>query len=329
MDVCSPFPELRIEEIEKTRDRLDGKITVTPSVRWTGKQIEDRLGDTGIEVYVKLELFQRTGTFKARGALNNILHLSDNQLSRGVVTCSAGNHAVACSYAAAEVGTSAKVVMTNTANTFRKDLAGQHGGKLILVDDPKKLFPTAQGIAEDEGRTFIHPFDSVYTMQGTATAGLELTTQVPQLDVVFLPIGGGGLCGGVSAAVKQVWPNCRIIGVEPDGARTMYDSFAKGEAVHADSISTIADSLAPPMATPFAYAVNRAFLDKIVLVSDDEILDAMRLIFRGLKCAVEPAAAATTAALLRYKDEHKGKKVGIILCGSNIDIDDYMEKVQP
>ncbi|KNC86570.1 hypothetical protein SARC_01293 [Sphaeroforma arctica JP610] len=208
------------------------------------------------------------------------------------------------------------------------DLAAQHGAELVLVDDPKLLFPTAQRIAEEEGRTFVHPFDSVYTMQGTATAGLELTTQVPKLDAMLLPIGGGGLCGGFAAAVKQVWPECQIIGVEPTGASTMHDSFAAEEAVFAESISTIADSLAPPMATPFSYSVNRAFLDKVVLVSDEQLVDAMRLIFRGLKCAVEPAAAATTAALIGpLKEELAGKKVGVILCGSNIEIDDFMGKV--
>jgi threonine dehydratase len=162
------------------------------------------------------------------------------------------------------------------------------------------------------------------TLQGTGTAGLEFSKQVPKLDAMVLPIGGGGLCGGFAAALKQIWPEIQIYGVEPEGANSMYRSFEKGQAVTLEHIDTIADSLAPPKAEPYTFSVCQRFVDEIVLVSDDQLKEAMRLLFFGMKLAVEPAGAASTAGLMGpLKEKIRNQKVGIIACGTNIDIDDF------
>ncbi len=321
----SDYPTL--EQIKETRERLGTLIIETPAHRWRDSRLSEQVGpDT--EVFIKLELLQVTGTFKPRGALNVILNLGQEQRNRGVTAVSAGNHAIATAYAAKAVGTSAKVVMTQNANPLRMQLARELGAEIILADNPMDAFDRVKIIEQEEGRTFIHPFEGPLTLQGTGTAGLEFAHQVPPLDAMILPIGGGGLCGGFGAALKQIWPDIKIYGVEPEGANSMYLSFQQGKPVTLDQIDTIADSLAPPKAEPYTFSVCRRFVDDIVLVSNDQLKAAMRHLFYGLKLAVEPAGAATTAALLGpLKEKIKGQRVGIIACGTNIDIEDFYRLV--
>ena len=321
----SDYPTL--QQIEETRERLRGLIIETPAHHWHDSRLSERIGaDT--EVFVKLELLQVTGTFKPRGALNVILNLGREQRDRGVTAVSAGNHAIATAYAAKAVGTSAKVVMTQNANPLRMQLARELGAEIILADNPLDAFDRVKIIEQEEGRTFIHPFEGPLTLQGTGTAGMEFAHQVPPLDAMILPIGGGGLCGGFGAALKQTWPGIKIYGVEPAGANSMYLSFQQGKPVTLDQIDTIADSLAPPKAEPYTFSVCRRFVDDIVLVSDDQLKAAMRHLFYGLKLAVEPAGAAATAGLLGpLKEKIKGQRVGIIACGTNIDIEDFYRLV--
>jgi len=321
----SDYPTL--EQIKETRERLGTLIIETPAHQWRDSRLSELIGaDT--EVFVKLELLQVTGTFKPRGALNVILNLGQEQRNRGVTAVSAGNHAIATAYAAKAVGTSAKVVMTQNANPLRMQLARELGAEIILADNPLDAFDRVKIIEQEEGRTFIHPFEGPLTLQGTGTAGLEFAHQVPPLDAMILPIGGGGLCGGFGAALKQIWPDIKIYGVEPEGANSMYLSFQQGKPVTLDQIDTIADSLAPPKAEPYTFSVCRRFVDDIVLVSNDQLKAAMRHLFYGLKLAVEPAGAAATAGLLGpLKEKIKGQRVGIIACGTNIDIEDFYRLV--
>ncbi len=321
----SDYPTL--EQIKETRERLGTLIIETPAHQWRDSRLSEQVGaDT--EVFVKLELLQVTGTFKPRGALNVILNLGQEQRNRGVTAVSAGNHAIATAYAAKAVGTSAKVVMTQNANPLRMQLARELGAEIILADNPMDAFDRVKIIEQEEGRTFIHPFEGPLTLQGTGTAGMEFAHQVPQLDAMILPIGGGGLCGGFGAALKQIWPGIKIYGVEPEGANSMYLSFQQGKPVTLDQIDTIADSLAPPKAEPYTFSVCRRFVDDIVLVSNDQLKAAMRHLFYGLKLAVEPAGAAATAGLLGpLKEKIKGQRVGIIACGTNIDIEDFYRLV--
>lgn len=320
---------LSLENIRATASRLVPYIVTTPAHRWQGIELHDALQTDATEVYVKLELLQRTGTFKPRGALNVMLALSDEQLGRGVTAVSAGNHAIATAFAAAQLGTTAKVVMTRTANPLRVSLSQQYGAEVVFADNPHQAFEMVRDIEAQEGRSFVHPFEGPLTLQGTATAGLEFTEQVPPLDAMLLPIGGGGLCGGFAAALKQVWPEIKIYGVEPQGANAMYRSFASGEPETLEQIDTIADSLAPPKAEPFTFAVCREVVDEIVLVSDQQLRDAMRLLFLGLKLAVEPAGAATTAALISdpLRERLQGKRVGIIACGANISPENFYQLI--
>ncbi len=312
-----------LEQIKEARERLGSLIIETPAHPWRDPRGSESIGD-GTEVFITLELLQVTGTFKPRGALNVMLNLDRKKLQRGVTAVSAGNHAIATAYAAKVLGTSAKVVMPKNANALRMRRSRELGAEIELADDPHDAFARVKKIEQEEGRTFIHPFEGPLTLQGTGTAGLEFARQVPQLDAMILPIGGGGLCGGFAAALKQIWPDIKVYGVEPEGANSMYLSFQQGKPVTLDRIDTIADSLAPPKAEPYTFSVCRRFVDEIVLVSDDQLKEAMRHLFYGLKLAVEPAGAAATAGLMGpLQKKLKGLKVGIIACGANIEIDDF------
>jgi threonine dehydratase len=301
------------------REKIDNFVMETPVWRWQNREITEIVG-AETEVFLKLELFQHTGTFKPRGALVNILDLDQEGLARGVTAVSAGNHAIAVAYAAQQVGTSAKVVMIETANSARMAACQAYGAEVEISGNAHRAFERVHQIEAEEGRTFVHPFEGLLTVLGTATVGLELGRQVPDLDAVIVPIGGGGLCAGISTAVKLTRPKCRVFGVEPEGADTMHRSFASGRPESIDKVRTIADSLGAPYAAPYSFGLCRQYVDELVMINDDEMRQAMGLIFRGMKLAVEPAGAAATAALCGpLLDRLRGQRVGVIVCGTNID----------
>lgn len=313
------FVLLSPEQIERTAAAIAPYIQQTPVHRWHGREIES-LMTPETRVLLKLELFQSSGTFKARGVIANLLSLSDEERRRGVTAMSAGNHAIAVAWGAAQFGISAKVVMQANANPARVAAARSWGAEVVSAVDGPTGFAMAEEIAAIEGRRFIHPFDGVQTTLGTASLGLEFARQAPGLDAVIIAIGGGGLAGGAGRALKLLQPRCEVIGVEPEGADSMHRSFAAGTAQRIDRVDTIADSLAPPMALPYGYAMCRASVDRLVKVSDAEIRAAMGLLFREMKLAVEPAGAAAVAALVyRLRAELRGRRVGVVVCGSNID----------
>jgi threonine dehydratase len=317
MDAQAPT----LEEIRAARARIRPYVVETPVWRWRGDEVERACGTQPI---LKLELFQHAGSFKPRGALCNMLAMSAAELERGVTAVSAGNHAMAVGYAARALGTSAKVVMPKSANPARVEGCRAFGAEVVLVDDVHAAFATVKQIEAAEGRTFVHPFEGKLTATGTATLGLELCEQAPALDAVIVPIGGGGLCAGVAAAMKQLHPEVKIFGVEPEGADTMHRSFRSGKPEGIDKVRTIADSLGAPHAAPYSFALCQRFVDELVLVSDDQLRAAMKLIFRGAKLAVEPAGAAATAALCGpLRDKLAGKQVAVIVCGANIDAQGY------
>lgn len=308
-----------LEAIRRTRARLADLIVTTPVRRWQDHAIE-RLVDAGTEVFLKEELFQRTGTFKPRGALSVMLELPPQAIARGVTAVSAGNHAMAVAYAAGVLGTTAHVVMPRSASPFRVEACRELGAAVELVEDVHKAFERVREIESEEGRTFVHPFEGPGTILGTATLGLELMEQVPDLDAVVVPVGGGGLCAGVAAAVKLARQQCAVYGVEPQGADSMHRSFEAGSPQSIDAVRTIADSLGAPHAAPYSFGLCRRFVDDLVLVDDDALRRAMLLLFRSAKLAVEPAGAAATAALCGpLRERLRGKRVGLIVCGANID----------
>jgi threonine dehydratase len=305
--------------IRGARARLGDMIVTTPVRLWDDPPLRDATAP-GTTAFLKEELFQKAGSFKPRGALTVMLGLAPEVLARGVTAVSAGNHAMAVAYAARVLGTTAKVVMPQNANPFRVSRCRELGAEVELVADVHVAFERVHAIEREEGRTFVHPYEGPLTALGTATLGLELVEQAPGLDAVIVPIGGGGLCAGVSAAVKQARPECRVFGVEPVGADTMYRSFQMGLPQSLDKVRTIADSLGAPHAAPYSFALCRRFVDEVVLVDDDALRAAMRLLLVSAKLAVEPAGAAATAAMCGpLRERLAGLRVGLIVCGANID----------
>lgn len=315
MEAAAPTPQ----EIRAARARLGDRIAETPLWRWRGDAIERSAG-AATQVLLKLELFQHAGSFKPRGALCAMLDLPADALRRGVTAVSAGNHAMAVGYAARALGTTAKVVMPRTANAARVQGCREYGAEVELVDDVHRAFARVREIEQQEGRTFIHPFEGPLTALGTATLGLEICEQAGELDAVIVPIGGGGLCAGVACAVKQMLPRCAVYGVEPEGADSMHRSFASGKPETIDVVRTIADSLGAPYAAPYSFALCRRYVDALVKIDDESIRSAMRLLFGSAKLAVEPAGAAATAALCGpLRERLSGRRVAVIVCGANID----------
>ena len=312
-------PGLDLEQIRAARATLGDAVVTTPALELAGPGVEQAFG-RGTRPVLKLELFQRTGSFKARGALLNVLALSPAERAKGVCAVSGGNHAIATAYAARRLGTHARIVMLASANPFRAAQCRAWGAEVELAATIHEAFARADELSRSEGLTLVHPFEGLRTALGSATLGLEFMEQVPGLDAVVVPIGGGGLCAGVASAVKQINPGCVVVGVEPVGADTMHRSFAAGKPVGIDRIDTIADSLGAPYALPISYALCREHVDELVRVSDSGLVAAMRWLLEHAKLAVEPAGAAATAALMGpLREPLAGRQVGLIVCGTNID----------
>ena len=310
-----------IKEIRALREQLTEETAVTPVVRCAA--IEGIIGG-GTQVIAKMEFLQRTGTFKARGALATLHSLNSDQLKQGVTAVSAGNHAIAVAYAARALGTSAKVVMVSSANPSRIESCRAFGGEVVLVDNVHEAFAVAERIQHEEGRYFVHPFEGSSIALGTGTVGLEICEQVDDFDALIIPIGGGGLISGIANAVKQLRPDCEIIGVEPEGADSMHRSREAGEPRAIEQVTTIADSLGAPFAMPYSFELTQDNVDKLALVSDDDLRRTMGFLFRAMRLAVEPACVASTAALLGpLRDELRGKRIVLVMCGSNIDWDTF------
>ena len=318
--------DFSLNDVRAAYDKLKNYLVKTPVHRCDNPLIAKHLGDQA-ELYFKLELLQRTGTFKARGALNSALNCTPEQIQRGFTAVSAGNHAIATAFVAQMMETTAKVVMIKGANPLRVDKCRQYGGEIIFADDAHKAFELVKQI-ESSGYTFLHPFDGRSVSVGTATLGLEFIEQVSSLDAIVLAVGGGGLASGVSMVVKTILPDCQIYGVEPEGADTMYRSFKSGRPETMDQVTTIADSLGAPYALPYSFSLCRRYVNKVVLVNEIEIKKAMSIMLSDLHLMVEPAGAVALAAVLSpLKQELKNKKVGVIVCGSNIDLNTYLDHI--
>src|SRR5665647_49371 len=329
----STFEFPTIEAIRANRARLGDLVVKTPIRRLVDDAVAAALGPS-TQVWLKEELFQRTGSFKPRGALSVMLDLDADALKRGVTGVSAGNHAISLGYCARILGTTAKVVMPKTANALRVQMCRDLGVEVELVDNITEALARVKEIEATEGRTFVHPYEGPKTALGTASVGMEFIDQIREagasLDAVIVAAGGGGLTGGVACAVKQMSPSTSVYVVEPEGADTMYRSFEAGAPQSLDAVRTIADSLGAPRCEPYSFALNRKFVDEVVLVSDDQIRDAMRLLFRSAKLVVEPAGAAALAALMYpLRSRLEGKSVGLVVCGANIDAESFAKQILP
>lgn len=324
-----PDPDM----IRANRVALGEQVITTPQRRIIDDAFDQAFG-AATRVWLKEELFQYTGSFKPRGALTFLRDIDSAALRRGITGVSAGNHAISLGYCARLLGTSAKVVMPRTANPFRIERCREFGVEVVLVDNVAEAFERVKAIEAGEGRTFVHPFEGPKTALGTATVGLEMLDQIraqcEEFEAIVVAAGGGGLTGGIACAVKQMSPSTQVFVVEPEGADTMHRSFAAGSPQSIPAVRTIADSLGAPRCEPYSFALNRRFVDEVVLVNDEQIRAAMRLLFRSAKLAVEPAGAAALAGLMYpLRERLQGRRVGVLVCGSNTDAASFARHILP
>jgi threonine dehydratase len=302
-----------LAQMTAAREVIRGRLHHTPTTIST--YLSERIGGP---VHLKLELFQKTGSFKPRGVLNRLANFSEAERQRGLITLSAGNHAQAVAWAAREYGVRATVVMPTRATQAKVDATRGYGGEVVMCDGD--LLARALELQRERDLTLVHPFDDPFVIAGQATLGMEVVDQVPNVDTVVIAVGGGGLIAGAAAAVKTLRPNARVIGVEPEGACGMTQSLRQGEPVRLDRLDTIADGLAAPFAGRRNFHHVRAFVDEMVLVTDAEITAAIPVLMERCKIVPEPAGAAAVAALLCGKiTPARGSTTVAVVSGGNVD----------
>lgn len=307
---------MEIKDIELAAGRIKPYLKRTPL-----EKSESLSRDLGTNVYVKYELFQKTGAFKSRGAFNKLLSLTDEEKARGVVAVSGGNHAQGVSYASTVLGIDAVVVMPETTPKNYVDATKEYGAKVVLSPTIAEAFEEVKRYQE-AGRVFVHPFDDPYVMAGQGTLGLEIMDDLPETTDVIVSIGGGGLMGGVSTALKSRKPSVRIWGVETVGAESMTQAMAAGHPVDV-KVTSIAKTLGAPAVSEETLALANKYLESVTLVSDEEALDAFAFILERLKVLTEPAASCTLAAARKLKDKFRPESnIVLILCGGNQSLTD-------
>ena len=303
-----------LKDVRTAAERIARAVVRTPLVAFP--ELSDELG---VEVRLKCESLQRTGSFKARGATNYVRQLGVEEAARGVLTYSSGNHGQAVALAARLRSVRAVVVMPVTAPQVKREGAERLGAEVVLEGTTSlERKVRAEAIALDEGLAMVPPFDHPWIIAGQGTAGLEIAEEWPDLDTVVVPVGGGGLASGVAAAVRALVPAARIVGVEPVGAASMRRALDAGCPVVLDEIKTIADGLAPVKAGEMTFRHLSELADDVVTVEDDAIRDAARLLLLGRKLAVEYSGAAALAALREGLVSH-GRRVAVVISGGNLD----------
>ena len=274
-----------------------------------------------LDIFFKLELMQKTGSFKSRGAINKVLQLSEEERSRGVVAISAGNHAQATSWACSQFGIKSKIIMPHTASQSKIDATESYGGKVILTKE--KMMDTCQKLIDEENLSFVHPFDDPDILMGQGTVALEVINEIKNLDYAFVSIGGGGLIAGMACVLKQINPKIKIIGVEPINSNVMTNSIKSGKPEIFDTINnkTIADTLAAPFAGKITFEYVKEYVDDIINVSEDEMIESLRMMIERLKIVPEPSASACFVPIVFNKLNVPSKsKCLVVVCGGNIDL---------
>jgi len=304
-----------LSEIRAAAQRLAGTLHRTPVL--TAQSIGAR---AGVDLRLKCECFQKTGSFKPRGALNKVLSLSAAERGRGLVTVSAGNHAQAVAWAARHVGAKCVVVMPTAAPRSKLDAVRGYGAEIVLHDDRPTMFDRLREVEAERGLSFVHPFDDPAVLAGAGTTGLEILEDVPDAEIVIVAVGGGGLMGGVASAIKAVAPRVRVIAVELEAGPGLAPALAAGKPVPSPRPVTVADGMTPPFVGALPLAIAREAVDEIVAVSEAEIIEAMSLLITRAKLYVEGAGAAATAALVAGKIKARpGARVVSIVSGGNVD----------
>lgn len=275
--------------------------------------------ESGNEVYIKPENLQITGAFKLRGASNKIGKLSDEQKQKGLIASSAGNHAQGVAYSAQKLGIKATIVMPETTPFIKVQSTKNYGANIVLKGKVyDEAYEEAKRLKEENGYTFVHPFNDVDVMAGQGTIALEIIDELKDVDAIIVPIGGGGLISGISVAAKSINPDIKIIGVQAEGANPMKISFDTGKLTYADKVDTIADGAAVKQPGDLTFEVIKEYVDEIVTVSDQELMEAVFVILEKHKLIAEATGAMSLAALKRLN--FKGKKVVSLISGGNIDV---------
>lgn len=308
-------PAPGIDDVRDAAARIRPYAHLTPVL--TSAAIDEM---SGASVYFKCENFQKVGAFKFRGAVNAIFSLSGDAVARGVATHSSGNHAAAVSLAASLRNAAATVVMPENANATKRAAVEGYGGKVVLCEPSQKSREeTLARILAESGATFIPPYDDYRVIAGQGTAALELLEHAPDLDAILAPVGGGGLLAGTALAASGLSPATRIFGAEPRAADDAYRSLRAGRIQSLNSTNTIADGLRTNVGK-LTFPIIQEHVEDILCVTESEIIAAMRLVWERMKIVIEPSAAVPVAALLKSPEFFKGKQVGVILSGGNVDL---------
>ncbi|WP_435613244.1 pyridoxal-phosphate dependent enzyme [Streptomyces sp. bgisy159] len=314
-------PPITLADIRDAAGRLEGVAHRTPVLR--SRTLDAR---AGAELFLKCENFQRAGAFKFRGAYNAASRLTPGQLARGIAAYSSGNHAQAVALAARELGSTAVIVMPEDAPPAKRAATAGYGAEIVTYDRyTEDRVAIGEALAAERGLALIPPYEHPHVMAGQGTCALELLDEAGELDALVVPVGGGGLIAGSATAAKGLRPDTRIIGVEPEAGDDTKRSLEAGRRVAVDVPRTIADGQA--LATPgeLTFSVNRRLVDAVVLVSDDEIRDAMRFAFERLKIVLEPSGATPLAAVLTGRAGPLPPRTGLILSGGNVDAERFAD----
>jgi len=308
---------VELADVEAAREAIAGRLHRTPT--FSSATLSER---TGARVWLKAELFQRTGSFKPRGVLTNLAALTPEERERGVIGISAGNHAQALAWGASAEGLDALLVMWQGASEAKIAATRGYGAEVDLESaDPTEAFARLDDLIEQTGRTPVHPFDHPRTIAGQGTVGLELVEEVPDVDVVIVPVGGGGLISGIATAVRESRPATRVYGIEPEGANAMRLALDSGAPVRIEP-KTVADGLTAPFAGAWTLAACQRYLEDVIVIDDATILGGLRFALERLKLVLEPAGATALAALLSGAIPYReGDRVAVILSGGNVAID--------
>jgi threonine dehydratase len=308
--------KLTITEIKRAAERIRPYAHRTPVL--TCASLDQRVG---AQVYLKCENFQKVGAFKFRGACNTVFSLSDGEAERGVATHSSGNHAQAVALAARLRGIPAYIVMPDNAPTVKKAAVAGYGGRITFCEPTLKARETSLAqVIGDTGAVEIHPYNNLHVIAGQGTAALELLAEVPDLDVIIAPIGGGGLLSGTAISAKARSPRIRVLGAEPEMADDAYRSMQAGYIIPSENPQTIADGLLTSLGE-LTFPIIKNRVDEIVTVSEIAIISAMKFIWERTKIIIEPSAAVPVGLLWERKIDLTGLRVGIILSGGNVDLD--------
>ena len=302
-------------DIEKAHQRISSHIHNTPIL--TSKSLNDELGSN---LFFKCENFQKTGSFKIRGATNSILQLNDTEIKNGIITTSSGNHGAAVAFIADKIGTSSKIIMPNNTPKNKIENVQRYGGEIFYCEpNIKSREDTLEKMIQKSGGSIIHPYNDEKIIAGQGTAAKELIEKVPDLDAIICPVSGGGLLSGTLLAAKNLKPGIKVFGAEPENADDTYRSILNNKIMSNQTTDTIADGLRAQVGT-VTFPIIKENVDKILLVSEEMIISSMYMIWQRLKIIIEPSCSIVLAALMLNSNKFLNKKVGLILTGGNYDL---------